>query len=185
MSNLLKRICFLDSFCLWINTTNLQRDLLKLDLKYSLMDFSNYPKQHPMYNEKNKNRLWYLKDETKGIGVIISFVGLGPKQYSYITLSPDNSTTQKKVQKGLKRSSIKNYLNFDDYKEALFQHKNLSKPSFSIQSKNQQLYTMYERKKVINPFDDKRWLLRCNIHTKAYGNEYIKKYFDKCIKCEK
>ena len=90
-------ICFLDSFCLWINTTNLQRDLLKLDLKYSLMDFSNYPKQHPMYNEKNKNRLWYLKDETKGIGVIISFVGLGPKQYSYITLSPDNSTTQKKV----------------------------------------------------------------------------------------
>lgn len=150
------------------------------------MDFSNYPKNHPMYNEQNKNSLWYLKDETKGTSNIVNFIGLGPKQYCYQSKNQLNSEIEeKKVQKGLKSSSIRHHLSYADYKDALFNHKNLAKPSFSIQSLNHELFTLYQRKRIVNPFDSKRYLLNCNVHTISYGSCYIENYGDKCLECEK
>lgn len=107
-------------------------------------------------------------------------------QYAF-KFTPFNGSKciEKKVQKGLKKSSIKNHLSYKDYEDALELHQNISKPSFSIRSFDHELFTIFQRKQIVNSFDDKRWLLSCNYHTKAYGSSYIKKHKDKCLECEK
>ena len=148
------------------------------------MDFSNYPKNHKLYNSSKKNALFHLKDETEGDKVIKKFIGLAPKQYAFSFLCKNGSKFEKKCHKGLSKASIKHQLYFKDYLEALYSFKNISKPSFNFNSKDHQLHTVYQRKKMVNGFYDKRYLLECLICTKPYGSIYIKKHKDKCIKCK-
>ena len=149
------------------------------------MDFSNYPKNHKLYNSSKKNALFHLKDETEGDKVIKKFIGLAPKQYAFSFLCKNGSKFEKKCHKGLSKASIKHQLYFKDYLEALYSFKNISKPSFNFNSKDHQLHTVYQRKKIVNAFYDKRYVLDCLICTKPYGSIYIKKHKDKCIKCKK
>ena len=67
-----------DSFLLNIPTNDLYQDLEKLQQHF---DFSNYPKNHPLYSTKNKAVLGKFEDETAG-EVIEEFVGLRGKCYS-------------------------------------------------------------------------------------------------------
>ena len=47
------------------------------------MDFSNYDSDNELYDPSKKNQLFLLKDESEGNKIITSFIGLGPKQYSF------------------------------------------------------------------------------------------------------
>ena len=165
-----------------IKTKNLLDDFKNFT---HLMDFSNYPKNHELFNVSKKNALFHLKDETEGNKTIKQFVGLAPKQYAFSFLCKDGGRIEKKCHKGLSKASIKHQLFFKDYLDALFNLKNISKPSFNFISKDHQIHTVYQRKKLVNGFYDKRWLLRCKICTKPYGSSYIEKYKDECIKCKK
>ena len=60
-----------DSFCYNIPSDNLYKVLYSLK---QYMDFSKYPKSHPLYDEKNKKIPGFFKDETKGIP-ITEFIG--------------------------------------------------------------------------------------------------------------
>ncbi|XP_064646145.1 uncharacterized protein LOC135499330 [Lineus longissimus] len=76
-----------------------------------LYDFSNYPKDHPMFDETNKKVLGKMKDEEAGHR-ITEFIALRSKLYAYTT---DKDEEVKKC-KGVKKSVVKNEISFEDYK---------------------------------------------------------------------
>ena len=149
------------------------------------MDFSNYDIDNKLYNPSRKNQLFLLKDETEGNKIITNFIGLAPKQYSFQYLDKNKQIVDKKCHKGLSKSAIKHQLQYKDYLISLQKFKNFTKSSCDIKSKDHQLYTLYNRKKIVNCFYDKRYVLNCNVCTVPYGSVYIKKNNDYCIKCNK
>ena len=68
----------IDSFLLNIPTEDIYDDLKRLE---NYFDFSNYPKDHPLYSTQNKAVLGKFKDETAGVP-IEEFIGLRSKCYS-------------------------------------------------------------------------------------------------------
>ena len=65
-------------------------------------DFSDYPKDHPLYDETNKKVIGKLKDECAG-APIAEYIGLRPKLYS--VLRTDEQLIKKA--KGTKKYVIK------------------------------------------------------------------------------
>jgi hypothetical protein len=62
---------------------------------------SNYPKDHPLYSDKNQKIIGKLKDELNGIKML-EYIGLRSKMYSYRT----ENFTSKKL-KGIKKAVLK------------------------------------------------------------------------------
>ena len=77
-------------------------------------DTSDYPKDHPLYNNMNKKVLGKMKDECAGTPPS-EFVGLQSKMYSL-----QFNGKEKKTAKGLTKSVVKNVLTHNDYKNPVF-----------------------------------------------------------------
>src|ERR1044072_3408103 len=103
-----------DSLCYYIYTNDIYKDMKK---NIKLFDTSDYPKEHKLYSEKNKQVLGKMKDETAG-KLITEFVGLRAKLYAYKTLE----NKEMKKAKGVKKSVINQAINIEDYKRALFEN---------------------------------------------------------------
>jgi hypothetical protein len=73
-------------------------------------DTSDYPKDHPLYSDKNKKVIGKFKDELNGIK-ILECIGLRSKMYSYRT-----ETSVSKKLKGIKKAVLKKEISFEDYK---------------------------------------------------------------------
>ena len=69
-----------DSLILLIETDDVYKDIQK---KIHLYDTSDYPKEHPLYSNANKQVLGKMKDECNGTP-IAEFVGLRSKMYSFL-----------------------------------------------------------------------------------------------------
>ena len=131
-------------------------------------DNSDYPKSSPYFDDMNKKVIGRFKDEATGIP-IIEFVGLRSKMYSYMK---DNSN-EEKTAKGVKRNTIKKDIKHNDYKDTLFNNKQIHHKMKTIRSNHLQLNT-YELNKVsLSCFDDKRYILEDGITTLAYGHYKI------------
>lgn len=64
------------------------------------MDYSNYPKDHSLYDESNKAQLGYFKNELGGNLKCDEFIGLRPKCYSLnLTNVKTNERSEKKYVK--------------------------------------------------------------------------------------
>lgn len=148
-----------------------------------LMDFSNYPPNHPMFSEKNKAKLGFFKDELAGQYKISEFVGLRAKCYSMKMKSNQNKTVEKKICKGLGRIAIEKRLKFKHYKACLFDHLDKRYHFSTIRSTKQNIKTVRINKKAISHFDSKRWLFDCGIHSVPYGSVIINKYYSTCPYC--
>ena len=61
-------------------------------------DFSNYPKDHPLYSTTNMKIAGKFKDELGG-SILDKFVGLRPKLYAFTQLSPLGTVVEKSQQK--------------------------------------------------------------------------------------
>ena len=83
-------------------------------------DNSDYPESSPYFDKKNKKVIGKFKDEAAGIP-ITEFVGFRSKMYSYIK---DNHKVGKTA-KGIKKNIIKNNIKHEDYKEVLFNSKQI------------------------------------------------------------
>ena len=135
-----------------------------------IFDTSNYPSDHPsgIKSGVNKKVPGKFKDEMGG-EVIVSYVGLRPKLYSYVTLSEK----EEKKAKGVKKPVIKNQLKFEEYKECLFNKSILRKEQYNIRSYDHEVFTEKINKIALSPFDDKRYILEDGIHTLAWGHYKI------------
>lgn len=150
-----------DSLCYEITTDDVYQDLAKYK---HLFDFSNYPRDHSLYDKQNQTCLGKMKDEMGG-QLVKEFVGLRPKMYSLLKMNG----VEKKVAKGVIRSTLKRKIRHENYKKCLFNSKLLSEDMYLIRNSRHQLYTVKQRKIALSPADNKRYLLDNGIETLAYG----------------
>jgi len=150
----------------------------------NIMDFSNYPSNHPKYSDTHKSQLGYFKDEFSGKLKCIEFVGLRSKCYA-MNLIDLNTNTQKekKVCKGIGRVTIDKKLHFEMYKNCLINNLVIRETFHSIRSVKHNLQTVSITKRALSFVDTKRWILNCGIHSFPYGSIEIQKYYDTCPIC--
>ena len=106
---MVKRYCYTvgllyqdtDSLIYEIETYDIYKDMSENGFK-EYFDFSDYPKNHPLYDETNKKVIGKFKDELKG-GIMTQLVALKPKQYAYRTEDDEEN----KKSKGVKKNVIK------------------------------------------------------------------------------
>ena len=133
--------------------------------KKEMFDNSDYPSNHQFFDATNKKVIGKFKDEAAGIP-ITEFVGLRSKMYSYIK---DNNNGGKTA-KGIKKNVIKKEIQHSDYKDVLFDEKQLHHQMRTIRSNNHQLGSFVINKTSLSCFDDKRYLHPNGLDSYAYGH---------------
>ena len=154
-----------DSLTNEIETKDAYKDFFKDKSKF---DNSDYPENSPYFNKTNKKVIGKFKDEAAGVP-IIEFVGLRSKMYSYIK---DNDKGAKTA-KGNKKNIITQNITHEDYKEVLFNNKQMHHTMKTIRSNNHQLGSFELNKISLSCFDDKRFIHQNGITSYAYGHYKI------------
>ena len=111
-----------------------------------------------------------MKDEAAG-QIITEFVGLRSKMYSYIK----DNMKEERTAKGIKKNIIKKELKHENYKDVLFNKKQLRHTMKSIRSKKHEIGSFEINKISLSCFDDKRFILRNGTDSLAYGHYKIPK----------
>lgn len=176
-----------DSFALYVETDNIYEDMKGAE--GSMFDLSKYDQNDAFfgryYSDRNANRLGALKDELPN-AIITQFVVNKPKQYAvrYIKRNVDSetglnvyTTDYKQTAKGIPKRALKRTYNFDDFVEAIGSPKNSIVTSKSIRSFDQKLFTVESKRRGVNGFDVKRFILPDMITTLAYNHKDIKTYY--------
>ena len=154
-----------DSLLLDIQTEDVYQDMKD---HLWLYDTSNYPKDHPLYDARNKKVLGKMKDECRG-EPIEEVVALRPKMYSI-----KKAGSNIKKAKGVKKNVIEREITHEQYKEALFGKKQYMYKMKILRSEGHEMYGMCMNKISISPFDTKRWIAGDGVHTMAYGHRAIR-----------
>ena len=154
-----------DSLTYEIETKDAYKDFFKDKSKF---DNSDYPENSPYFNKTNKKVIGKFKDEAAGVP-IIEFVGLRSKMYSYMK---DNDKGGKTA-KGIKKNIITKNIKHEDYKEVLFNNKQMQHTMKTIRSNNHQLGSFELNKISLSCFDDKRFIHQNGITSYAYGHYKI------------
>jgi hypothetical protein len=131
------------------------------------MDFSNYPKEHFLYNNPSV-KIGRFKDETSSIPPS-SFIGLKSKCYS-LECEEKNHVKAK----GTPNAVTKTYTH-QHYREVLENASTLEAEFNAIRSENRHIYIKQHTRLSLNAYDDKRYLLADGIHSLAYGHKQIRK----------
>ena len=130
-----------------------------------MMDFSNYPPSHPLYDETKKMKLGYWKDEMAGVCSIVEYVGVRSKAYALKTVSlVDGTTSVKNRSKGVCRRQSRR-LTFEQYLACLRAEGEVRVHMNVIRARNHRLHTERILKRAFDSFDDKRYLLACGVHS--------------------
>lgn len=145
-------------------------------------DTSDYAKDNKYgIGSWNKKVLGKMKDEMNG-QIIQEFIGLRSKMYCIRTLNndDDDDDSEKKLikkAKGVKKCVLDKKITFMHYKQCL---ESLSKDSVivkeqsCIRSFKHDVFQITNDKKVLDPFDDKRYLIPNSYATLAWGHKNIR-----------
>lgn len=114
----------------------IKRDIHKFDT-------SDYP-QNNIYDMplRNKKELGLMKDENNG-SIMLEFVGLRSKMYSYIKDVDEDFLVKKS--KGVTKTSMRK-ITFNDYKECLFSNRINEENQYLIRSKKHEVYSLKQKK---------------------------------------
>ena len=158
------KLCYMDtdSFIMNIKTNDFYKDISN-DLE-NRFDTSNYEVNRPLPTGKNKKVIGLVKDELGGM-IIMEFITLRPKAYSFIT---DNGKEDKKA-KGTKKCIIKKMIKFNDYKKCLLDDEVILKSQQRFISKKHDVYTENINKIALSNNDDKRIVSSNKISSYPYG----------------
>ncbi|CAL8104538.1 unnamed protein product [Orchesella dallaii] len=146
-------------------------------------DMSDYDLSHPIWEKYNnmdhKKEVNFMKDELTN-KVMTRFCALKSKMYSYEYVEVDgegkvNGHGGDKKAKGIGRAAVKHQVRFEHYVDCLENPVQTYTNCKSIRSFNHQLYTLNTRKKCLNQFDNKRFML-CNNISLALGHKDIPLY---------
>ena len=155
-----------DSLAYEIKAEDVYQDFFNDKFKF---DNSDYSESSSFYDKTNKKVIGKFKDEAAGVP-ICEFVGLRSKMYSYMK----DDLNGGKTAKGIKKGVIKNNITHENYKETLFNKKQMLHKMKTIRSQNHQLGSYEINKVSLNCFDDKRYILEDGITSYAYGHYNIK-----------
>jgi hypothetical protein len=171
-----------DSLCYLIKTNDLYEDLKEPILQKNI-EFSNYPKSHPLYNCDRKKKVGIFQDEsveqefgkTEVMKIISEYVGHRAKAYANnVYVIEKEQYSCKKKAKGVPSRHIKERVTFDDYKKCLINKEKITLDNiYSFRSIKLTNYSIQQSKVALCCNDDKRVILEDNIHTLAYGHYKI------------
>ena len=151
-----------DSFFLACKNVALS-NLLRCMLDDGLLDTSNYPVHHDLYDSRNTNKVGLFKDESGGEHSFQEWIFLRPKCYSMLRCDDSNSVRKAK---GVTHYAIKNQLNHQHYQKVYAEgiaDQSIYVTQARIGSINHQLYTMRNQKLALKMQDDKRaWIAKNN-----------------------
>ena len=105
-----------------------------------------------------------------GRKIITEFVALRPKAYAYI----DDYGNDHKKAEGTKKCVIKQKLMFQNFKDSLFNNKNVYRSQGRFKSYNHDVYTEEVNKIALSSNDDKRLQIFDRIKTYPYGTNAFK-----------
>ena len=144
-----------------------------------LLDLSEYPKNHKLYDPTNKKVPLTMKDELNGL-ILEEVVYLRSKLFS-IKFSGGVKQSAKGVQR-----SVKKTLNHDLFQHVSSSGTSIHKKMTQMRSLNHQLFVAQVKKVALSAFDDKRFLLDCGIKSLAYGHSSLQQKcnpFACCFTC--
>jgi len=125
---------------------------MKRDLEYYYT--SDFNPDNPYGIElKNKKVPGLFKDAMPG-KLIAEFVGLR----SFKTVDEE----EKKICKGIKKSVVRNKLRFEDFKNCLFDMREVMRECNTLRSYHHDMYCISVNKVALSAFDDKRYLVNSN-----------------------
>ena len=159
-----------DSLLYRIQCDDLYADMYK-EKNRDRFDFSDYPKDHLCFSAKNKKKIGKMKDEMKSFP-IIEFIGLRAKMYSLLVDREKDSNIKRA--KGVKKNVVKDTINHNNYREALFKNKQFLHLMNSFRSNRHIISTVQQNKVSLCSYDDKRYILKDGINTLPYGHYKIK-----------
>lgn len=166
-----------DSYLMMICSPSVDAAITKL---LPVMDTSNYPIDHPLYDDSRKNQPGLLKNESPA-NDIVEAVAVRSKVYAYRTEDDKVDNRCKGVKKSVGRA-----IAFDEFKNTVLNStpQVVSVTQHSIQSKNHVNMLMKSTKVAMTSFDDKRSLNNCGVHSVPYGSRLLDDNDDECIFCE-
>lgn len=92
--------------------------------------------------------------------------------YAIKTLGKKKDKVLKKG-KGVKKNVLKKKISFADYRRCIVKKRALKRDQTRIQASRHNVYTIKNEKKVLDPFDDKRFLIPNSFDTYAWGHYKI------------
>ena len=160
----------------------------------SNFDFSNLPKNHELFDEQNRSKLFRFKEEL-GLKHILRYVRLASKVYclqiacchqfqsgcacsaAQLSCEEKFKYSEKLVCKGSRKFSMNN-ITFNDYFSCYESQTPKFVWDFRIIFKNQRLTHNFCQKIAFSGFDDKRYLLDCGIHSYPFDEANEDRCFD-------
>ena len=152
-----------DSLLYRIETNDLYEDMAEFK---HLLDLSDYPSDHVLYEPSNKKVPLTMTDELNG-QVLEECVLLRSKMFSIKYVDG-----VKQSAKGVQRS-VKKSLHDDKYRSCLFEKTSRRAPMMRIHAENHQIQISMTNKVALNCFDDKRFILSDGITTLPHGHFWI------------
>lgn len=153
-----------DSFILLI-----KRNDVYVDIQNDPSELTwDYPENNIFGIKRHNNKvIGKFKDELKG-QIASELVGLRSKCYA---LRIAGGIDKMKKAKGVKKNILKNTVSFDDYYKCIKENCIQMRKQYSIRSKSHNIYTISMEKIALNPFDDKRYIIKPDcIDTLAWGH---------------
>lgn len=161
-----------DSFILEIKTNNVYSDIRD---EPDMFDTWDYPENN-IYGIRRHNKKvpGKFSDELKG-EIVTEVVGLRSKCYAVRTkFDKKKGGIQKNVMKkakGIKKNVLSNQISFEDYHKCMKENCIELRKQYTIRSRDHELYTISMQKIALNPFDDKRYIIKPDgIDTLAWGH---------------
>jgi len=169
MRILYRIIIILDSLIYRVWRNDFYKDLSENSNLLDRMDTSNLPRTHPCFTETRKKIPGLFTDETDG-RTMHEFVALRAKSYAY-----NIDGVEKITSKGIRRHVVQNHMTLENHKRCLFGDPELSRytDNISIRSYKHQISTIINKKLTYNNHDDKRYVLKDQVHTLAHGHYKI------------
>ena len=165
------KLCYMhtDSFVYDIKTEDFYKDIAgDVEKRFDTSGYvDNRPSSKMLSTGKNKKVIGLMKDELGG-EIMKEFVSLRSKMYSYRV-----GNAEPKKCKGIKKCVVKKTITFDDYKECLFEGRNLYKSQLLFRSDKHEVKTLKVNKLALNSQDDKRITID-GIASYAMGHYKIK-----------
>lgn len=163
-----------DSYIVEIKTIDVYADIRDDPNEFDTWDF---PEEN-IYGIKRHNKKvpGKFKDELNG-EIVTEVVGMRSKCYAVrtkINKKKKDKVAMKNIikkAKGVKKNVLKNHISFDDYYKCITNNCIELRKQNSIRSMNHDIYTISMEKIALNPFDDKRYIIKPDgIDTLAWGH---------------
>lgn len=169
-----------DSYITEIRTSDVYKDIRDDPSEFDTSDYS----EDNIYGIKHHNKKvpGKFKDELNG-EVVVAVAGLRAKCYAVRTYGEIDKKKKPNVfgkidkikkSKGVKKNVLKKTVSFDDYYNCIKNNCIEIRKQYSIRSKNHNIYTISMEKVAMNPYDDRRYIIKPDcIETLAWGHYKI------------